>query len=140
MTTPRTHKRSEIPIITVRCDDPIHAEERWVTHRFGKYPPNAFVGVEGWHMLSDFYEDEFDDVDADHRRRFADEVVTVGGRKRYNLKCDKCERRGNRRPVTVPIYWDKLQVVCEYVFATGESSVTLAEIAAIISRSAGRKH
>jgi hypothetical protein len=141
MTTPRRHRRIEIPLITVYCDDAIHAEKRSVTHRLGKYPAGAFGGViEGWHMLSDLYEDEFDDITADHRRRFADEIVTVGGHTRYNLKCPTCARRGKRRPITVPIHWDKLQLVCEYIVAAGRSSVALTEIAAIVSRSAGRKH
>jgi hypothetical protein len=31
-------------------------------HDSATYPPNNAWGIEGWHMLSDFYEDEFDDT------------------------------------------------------------------------------
>lgn len=140
MTPRRSHRRHAIPVVTVYCDDAIHADEQRVTHRFGKYPPGVFDGIEGWHLLSDFYEDSFDDTGPrQRRRRFIDEVVTVDGRRQYNLKCDRCERRNNPKKVTIPIYWDRLQLVCDYVVATGESSVTLAEFAAIVSRSAGRQ-
>jgi hypothetical protein len=134
-----THKRIKIPVITVYCRDAVHADiPREVVARFGNYPPGVWA-EDGWQLLSDFYEESFDDTSTDHRRRFVDEVVIVDRQKRYNLKCPKCYRRGKRRPITVPIRWDKLQLVCDYVTATGESSVWLDEFAATIRRSAGRK-
>jgi len=137
MTTPRTHRRIQIPVITVYCDDAIHADvPAQVVARFGNYPPGR-----GWRLLSDLYEDQFDDTNTtDHRRRFADEAVTIGGRTRYNLRCPKCDRRRKRRPVTVPVKQDRLQSVCDLLAGAGEFAPTLTAFAAIVRRSAGREH
>ena len=136
MTTQRTHKRIAIPVINVYCDDEIHADiPAQVVGRFANYPGR------GWAMLSDLYEDQFDDTNTtDHRRRFADEAVTIGGRTRYNVRCPKCDRRGKRRPVTVPIRGDTLQSVCDLLAGAGEFAPTLTAFAAIVRRSAGREH
>ena len=136
MTTRRTHSRIQIPVITVYCDDPSHADvPTQVVARFGKYPPAG-----GWRLMSDVYEDQFDDTSTDHRRRFADEAVTVGGRTRYNLRCPKCDRRGKQRLVTVPVGQDRLQSVCDLLVDAGDFAPTLRAFAAIVRRSAGREH
>jgi hypothetical protein len=94
--TRRDDRYIDIPAITVYCDDPVHAEKRNVVARFGKYPPGVFAGGEGWKLLSDWNEYQFDDASPNgRRRRFVDEAVTVDGRTLYNLKCDKCARHGN---------------------------------------------
>ena len=135
MTTRRTHRRITIPVITVYCDDPIHADAPpQPVARFGNHPGR------GWLLLSDLYEDQFDDTGTDHRRRFADEAVTIGGRTRYNLRCPKCDRRGKRRPVTVPIRWERLQSVCDLLADAGDFTPTLKAFAAIVRRSADREH
>lgn len=140
MTARRTHRRIELPTITVYCDDAIHADAAPVVARFANYPPGVWVGIEGWQMLSDFYEDQFDDTNSDHRRRFVDEIVTIDGRKRYNIRCSKCVRRGKRGPVTVPVGEKKLQLVCELLAGAGEFAPTLTVFAAIVRRSADREH
>ena len=87
------------------------------------------------------YEDQFDDTNTtDHRRRFADEAVTIGGRTRYNLRCPKCDRRRKRRPVTVPVKQDRLQSVCDLLAGAGHFAPTLSAFAAIVRRSGGREH
>ena len=136
MTSRRTHKNIEIPTLTICCDDESH--EQWVVARFGKYPSGAFTGIEGWQLLSNFYEPKFDDTSTQHRRRFTDEAVTVDCRTRYNVKCDKCHRRGER--TNVPVKDDRLQWICDSVAEAGVSSVSLIQFAAIVRRSAGRKH
>ena len=84
--------------------------------------------------MTDLYEDQFDDTNTtDHRRRFADEAVTIGGRTRYNLRCPKCDRRRKRRPVTVPVKQDRLQSVCDLLAGAGEFAPTLTAFAAIVS-------
>ena len=136
MTTQRTHRRITIPVITVYCDDAIHADvPAQVVARFGNYPPAG-----GWRLLSDLYEDQFDDANTtDHRRRFPDEAVTLGGRTRYNLRCPKCYRRG-KPPVTVPVRQDRLQSVCDLLAGAGHFAPTLSAFAAIVRRSGGREH
>ena len=99
MTTRRTHSRIQIPVITVYCDDPIHADvPTQVVARLGKYPPAG-----GWRLMSDVYEDQFDDTSTDHRRRFADEAVTVGGRTALQPQMPQVRSTGKAKAVTVPV-------------------------------------
>lgn len=129
---------ARFPVVTVYCDDAVHADAGpHVVARFAKYPPGVFPSIEGWQMLSDEYEDQFNDTSGDHRRRFVDEIVTIGGSLRYNLRCPRCNRRNHKSPLCVPVGSDLLQLVCDELVAR-VSPPTLAEFGASVVRSAGR--
>ena len=111
-----------------------------LSHGSRNYPAGSFADLEGWHLMSDFYEHEFDDTEGQRRRRFEDEVVRVDGRLSYNLRCTKCDRRGKGAgAITVPLRWETLQVICNGLLKVGESSADLMTFAAIVKGSAGRK-
>lgn len=147
MNTTTKRRSAEIPVITVYCRDQIHADiPQVVVARFGKYPPGFVDDIGGWHLLSDFHEHKFDDTPHQRRRRFADEVIRVDGEVRYNIRCPKCDRRSRGRPsaerakaTNARPRWQVLQSICEALVARGESSISLGELAATVSRSAGRK-
>ena len=142
MTARRTHRRIGIPIITVYCDDAIHADiAAQVVARFANYPPGGGWGSRDGRCCRT--STKTSSTTRTHRS-----PAQVRRRGRHNRRAHALQRQvlevrpagkakaGNRSRLAE----DKLQSVCELLAGAGEFAPTLTAFAAIVRRSAGREH